>query len=391
METLPTYCLMALYILVVHCPSPYQWNKNVLVDTKLEYGILPSSRYGVLDLVSFVVFETFDRVDGSLTFNLRHKIKTLWPQNGSPVAEYINKLKALVETTLMPASIFLGLDNSYMQLRSNILSRDPLHDAKGAYVLISSEESHRAVVTGSEGVVNIGLKLLGNTSRNLILSILLINNGNVRTDGGSYFRRFINNNKYVGSSSTTFSNEQISKLISLRKENSLNDKGKGVQANMEVGNLIPTDFLTLYDVLVVPEYSVALVSVHKVARDIKFIVGFDESKCFLMSQDLMDVKIMGIGKQVNGLYYFDSVEGNLFKNGVPSSNNTKLNLHKRLGHPSDQNPPHKFKWNEKTVPVAEGSSETTTEGYMENYKNVSQDIRNQLDAEAEAVQIILKG
>ncbi|GKA89781.1 hypothetical protein Tco_0811593 [Tanacetum coccineum] len=37
----------------------------------------------------------------------------------------------------------------------------------------------------------------------------------------------------------------------------------------------------------------------------------------------------------------------------------------------------------------EGSSKTTTEGYMKNYKNVSQDIRNQLDAEAEAVQIIL--
>ncbi|GJR20518.1 hypothetical protein Tco_0969045 [Tanacetum coccineum] len=41
------------------------------------------------------------------------------------------------------------------------------------------------------------------------------------------------------------------------------------------------------------------------------------------------------------------------------------------------------------VPVAEGSSETTTERYMENYKNVSQDIRDQLNAEAEAVQIIL--
>ncbi|GJY99868.1 retrovirus-related pol polyprotein from transposon TNT 1-94 [Tanacetum coccineum] len=36
-------------------------------------------------------------------------------------------------------------------------------------------------------------------------------------------------------------------------------------------------------------------------------------------------------------------------------------------------------------------SETTTEGYMENYKNVSQDIRDQLNAEAEAVQIILTG
>ncbi|GJX81263.1 uncharacterized mitochondrial protein-like protein [Tanacetum coccineum] len=54
-----------------------------------------------------------------------------------------------------------------------------------------------------------------------------------------------------------------------------------------------------------------------------------------------------------------------------------------------QNLPNKFKWTEKTVPVAEGSSETTTEGYMENYKNVSQDIRYQLNAEVEAVQIIL--
>ncbi|GJW91383.1 retrovirus-related pol polyprotein from transposon TNT 1-94 [Tanacetum coccineum] len=44
-----------------------------------------------------------------------------------------------------------------------------------------------------------------------------------------------------------------------------------------------------------------------------------------------------------------------------------------------------------TVPVTESSSETTTKGYMENYKNVSQDIRNQLDAKAEAVQIILTG
>ncbi|GJY02055.1 retrovirus-related pol polyprotein from transposon TNT 1-94 [Tanacetum coccineum] len=55
------------------------------------------------------------------------------------------------------------------------------------------------------------------------------------------------------------------------------------------------------------------------------------------------------------------------------------------------NPPYKSKWTEKTVPVAEGSSETTIEGYIENYKNVSQDIRDQLNAEAEAVQIILTG
>nr|GFB18951.1 hypothetical protein [Tanacetum cinerariifolium] len=52
-------------------------------------------------------------------------------------------------------------------------------------------------------------------------------------------------------------------------------------------------------------------------------------------------------------------------------------------------PPYEYKWTDKAVLVAEGSSETTTERYMKNYKNVLQDIRDQLNAEAEAVQIIL--
>ncbi|GJU48495.1 hypothetical protein Tco_1218050 [Tanacetum coccineum] len=53
--------------------------------------------------------------------------------------------------------------------------------------------------------------------------------------------------------------------------------------------------------------------------------------------------------------------------------------------PGNYNPLYKFKWAKRTILVAEGSSKTTTRGYMKNYKNVSQDIRNQLDAEAEAV------
>nr|GEZ16150.1 reverse transcriptase domain-containing protein [Tanacetum cinerariifolium] len=39
---------------------------------------------------------------------------------------------------------------------------------------------------------------------------------------------------------------------------------------------------------------------------------------------------------------------------------------------------------DKDVPVTEGSSKTTTKRYMENYKNVSQDIRDQLNVEAKA-------
>nr|GEW05672.1 hypothetical protein [Tanacetum cinerariifolium] len=56
-----------------------------------------------------------------------------------------------------------------------------------------------------------------------------------------------------------------------------------------------------------------------------------------------------------------------------------------------QNLPYEYKWADKVVQVAKGSSETTTERYMENYKNVSQDIRDQLNAKAKAVQIILTG
>nr|GEU90396.1 hypothetical protein [Tanacetum cinerariifolium] len=69
--------------------------------------------------------------------------------------------------------------------------------------------------------------------------------------------------------------------------------------------------------------------------------------------------------------------------------NTKPN--NELIHYCLQNPPYKFKWTKMNVPVAEGSSKTTTEVYMENYKNMSHDIRDQLNTEAKAVQIILTG
>nr|GEW25044.1 hypothetical protein [Tanacetum cinerariifolium] len=56
-----------------------------------------------------------------------------------------------------------------------------------------------------------------------------------------------------------------------------------------------------------------------------------------------------------------------------------------------KNPPYKYTWADKVVPVSEGNPKTTTERYMENYRNVTQDIRGQLNAKPEAVQIILTG
>ncbi|GJX68495.1 putative RNA-directed DNA polymerase [Tanacetum coccineum] len=179
----------------------------------------------------------------------------------------------------------MGLDDSYMQLRSNILSRDPLPDAKGAYVLISSEESHIAVVTGSGA-------------------------GPSQRDQSSIFTSSVNNRSVV-QRSQTFGNTPRPNNAP-RPNNNRNRRIVG-------GPTMVCEHCGFNG--------------HTMDR-IK--VSHPNGIKALITKDLMDVKIMGIGKQVNGLYYFNSTEGNVFKSGVVSSNLTRLNWHKRLGHPSDQ-------------------------------------------------------
>nr|GEV65805.1 hypothetical protein [Tanacetum cinerariifolium] len=56
-----------------------------------------------------------------------------------------------------------------------------------------------------------------------------------------------------------------------------------------------------------------------------------------------------------------------------------------------ENPPYELGWKDKRVPNSDGNPTTITERVFETYKNVTQDIRDQLNAEAKAVQIILTG
>nr|GFC67129.1 hypothetical protein [Tanacetum cinerariifolium] len=55
------------------------------------------------------------------------------------------------------------------------------------------------------------------------------------------------------------------------------------------------------------------------------------------------------------------------------------------------NLPYKLAWAEKEVPTYEGSPVTRTKRFQETYKNVSQDKRDQLNAEVKVVQIIFTG
>ncbi|GJU59725.1 putative RNA-directed DNA polymerase [Tanacetum coccineum] len=444
--------------------------------------------------------ETYDKIDGSVTFNLHHKINSL-TQNGSSIADYYHRLNALwkqfdalVElprctchaaedfkkhNQLMKLMQFLmGLDDCYMQIRSNILSRDTLPDVRSAYAIISSEESHRVVSNHASGSnsgqrsqssvfnSNVGNRnsnqrpqSSGNTTRPS--NVTRPSTGNRRSGGGSqlvcencgfnghtidrcfkiigyppdfgkkggsgnnvtngnngqsFNRRFVNNNS-VGSSSTSsstpFSDEQIIKLISMIKENSSNNS-KGVHVNMagtifnnskifnqnfnkffcnnnqlhdalvaaglivdsganqhltyddrflvnvidiskfgikvshpngtealitKVGNMVLTKDIILYDVLVVPEYCVSLMSVHKIARDSNLIVAFDESNCYVLPQGLREMRCLGIGRQKDGLYFFNNeIKGNnvLFEKANSTCFLSKFVWHKRLGHPADQ-------------------------------------------------------
>ncbi|XP_071739055.1 uncharacterized protein [Rutidosis leptorrhynchoides] len=113
--------------------------------------------------------ETYNKVDGSNIFNLHIKINSL-KQNGVPISDYYHSLNTLWKqydemvkilactcaasnelkehTKILRLNQFLmGLDDEFMQIRSNILLRDPIPDVKTAFAVISREESHRKIAS----------------------------------------------------------------------------------------------------------------------------------------------------------------------------------------------------------------------------------------------------
>ncbi|GJZ66690.1 ribonuclease H-like domain-containing protein [Tanacetum coccineum] len=95
--------------------------------------------------------------NGSSITDYYHKLNALWKQfeamielpkcvcNASEGFKKHNQLMKLMQ-------FLMGLDDSYMQIRSSILFREVLPDVRSAYATISSEESHRvtsSIVYGS--------------------------------------------------------------------------------------------------------------------------------------------------------------------------------------------------------------------------------------------------
>ncbi|GKC37494.1 ribonuclease H-like domain-containing protein, partial [Tanacetum coccineum] len=111
----------------------------------------------------------------------------------------------------------------------------------------------------------------------------------------------------------------------------------GTQALItKIGDLKINNDITLYDVLAVPEYTVSLLYVHKITRDSKLFVRFDDTKCYI--RDSKSNKTVGIGNQCNCLSLFDVDNACkvLSNNCIASCYVSKSLWHQRLGHPADQ-------------------------------------------------------
>ncbi|KAJ0909446.1 putative RNA-directed DNA polymerase [Helianthus annuus] len=100
----------------------------------------------------------------------------------------------------------------------------------------------------------------------------------------------------------------------------------------KIGSIRLAKGVILNDVFFVPDYSVNLLSVHKLSKDSKINVIFNEYSCLL--QDSKSGRILVTGKQDNGLYFVNK-NGNSVNLCFNSMNNSNL-WHSRLGHPADQ-------------------------------------------------------
>ncbi|GJT73239.1 ribonuclease H-like domain-containing protein [Tanacetum coccineum] len=72
----------------------------------------------------------------------------------------------------------------------------------------------------------------------------------------------------------------------------------------KIENLRLSNGLTLYNVIVIPKYCVTLISVHKLVKENKVIVAFDENRYYFLNQDLNLKNVLGIGEDVK---FFENI------------------------------------------------------------------------------------
>ncbi|GJR08028.1 ribonuclease H-like domain-containing protein [Tanacetum coccineum] len=230
-----------------------------------------------------------DENDSSIA-DYYHKLNALWKQydamielpkcvcNASEGFKKHNQLLKLLQ-------FLMGLDDSFMQIRSIILSKEVLSDVRSAYATISSKESHRVAV----GTV---------ADEQMVTLISPIKDNKV----GKYMQA----NMAGANQHMTYTDKELYNVLDISHLKIKVGHPNRTEAYIsKIGNLRLSNGLTLYDVMVIPEYCVTLIYVHKVVKENKVIVAFDENRCYFLNQDLNLKNVLGIGEQCKGLYYYN--------------------------------------------------------------------------------------
>ncbi|XP_071741113.1 uncharacterized protein [Rutidosis leptorrhynchoides] len=100
------------------------------------------------------------------------------------------------------------------------------------------------------------------------------------------------------------SSQNLSNVVNVSDLNLSVNHPNGTDAKIfQMGNLEVSNNIKLYDVLVIPQYCVSLLSVNKLIKDSNLVVSFNINKCYI--QDLLQKRLMGAGSESDGLYFFD--------------------------------------------------------------------------------------
>nr|GEV14459.1 ribonuclease H-like domain-containing protein [Tanacetum cinerariifolium] len=133
---------------------------------------------------------------------------------------------------------------------------------------------------------------------------------------GQYGRKIVNSgaNQHM-----TYTDKELNNVIDISHLKIKVGHPNGTEAYIsKIRNLRLSNGLTLYDVMVIPEYCVTLIFVHKLVKENKVIVAFDENRCYFLNQDLNLKLVLGIGEQCEGLYYYSDKDPvlNVLKNSL---------------------------------------------------------------------------
>nr|GEU81459.1 hypothetical protein [Tanacetum cinerariifolium] len=245
--------------------------------------------------------DIYDKVDGSTVFNLHKSINSL-SQSVASLAYYYNNLKSLWKQFDVMISLpictcdaakhfekhnqliklmqfLMGLDENYLAIRSNILTREPLPLVKAAFA-----------IGPNPNLKCNNCNKIGHTVDSCF-EIISYPAGYVKRNFNSNYRPVTSNNSTVdpnfnnaGSSTirnspVSLSNKQLTKLMNHLNDNGVSFANANMSVNVvDISNLDLTvghpngtqalitkvrdlkinNNITLYDVLVVPEYTTSL-------------------------------------------------------------------------------------------------------------------------------------